>query len=118
MNTIGRNIRILRQSKSWSQSDVATRLSISVPAFSKIETGITDINISRLNQIANLFEVSTVSIIAREEGFKQSDQQEEINVLKDKLAFKEDEIITLQKRVIELYEELRKNAALKDFSHR
>ncbi|RZL30334.1 MAG: XRE family transcriptional regulator, partial [Pedobacter sp.] len=60
MNFIGSNIRQLRQKNGWSQGDVAQRLKISIPAFSKIETGITDINISRLEQIANLFDVSTM----------------------------------------------------------
>lgn len=118
MNTIGKNIRKLRQGNGWSQGDVAQRLNISIPAFSKIETGITDINISRLNQIAELFEVSTISIIAKDDEYIQVDHQGEINVLKDKLAFKEDEIIELQKKVIDLYEDLRKNYVLKDFSHR
>ena len=39
MNYIGKNIRRLRQKKGWSQSQVAAELKISVPAFSKIETG-------------------------------------------------------------------------------
>jgi transcriptional regulator with XRE-family HTH domain len=45
INTIGKNIRTLRQKHGWSQGQVASRLHISIPAFSKIETGITDINI-------------------------------------------------------------------------
>ncbi len=40
MNIIGKNIRQLRQKNGWSQGEVAKRLSISIPAFSKIETGI------------------------------------------------------------------------------
>ena len=55
MNTLGKKIRLLRHQKGWSQEDVAKRLDISIPAFSKIETGITDVNLSRLNQIAKLF---------------------------------------------------------------
>lgn len=118
MNTIGRNIRKLRQGNGWSQGDAAQKLNISIPAFSKIETGITDVNISRLNQIAELFGVSTISIIAKEDEYIQVDHLAEMNVLKDKLAFKEDEIIALQKKVIDLYEDLRKNYVLKDLSHR
>jgi len=40
MNTLGKKIRLLRHQKGWSQEDVAKRLDISIPAFSKIETGI------------------------------------------------------------------------------
>lgn len=107
MNTIGKNIRQMRQKNAWSQGEVARRLSISIPAFSKIETGITDINISRLEQIANLFEVSTMDIISKEGENPNSLNSEEINGLKEKLALREEEIIKLQKKVIDLYEEIR-----------
>ena len=107
MNIIGRNIRLLRQKNGWSQSEVAKRLAISIPAFSKIETGITDINISRLDQIARLFEVSTLEIISKEEEITELGNFAEIGILKDRVAMKEEEIIKLQKKVIELYEEIR-----------
>ena len=107
MKTLGKKIRLLRHQKSWSQEDVAKRLDISIPAFSKIETGITDINISRLDQIATLFEVSTMDIISKEGENPQSLNFEEINKLKDRLAQREEEIIKLQKKVIDLYEEIR-----------
>jgi transcriptional regulator with XRE-family HTH domain len=51
MQDLGRKIKLMRQQNGWSQGDVAKRLDISVPAFSKIETGVTDINLSRLEQI-------------------------------------------------------------------
>ncbi|KQB98975.1 helix-turn-helix domain-containing protein [Pedobacter sp. Hv1] len=107
MNIIGKNIRQLRQKNGWSQGEVAKRLQISIPAFSKIETGITDINISRLDQIADLFEVSTLEIISEDGEIQRSYNPEEITVLKSKLASQEEEIIKLQKKVIDLYEEIR-----------
>lgn len=107
MNIIGKNIRSLRQKNGWSQGEVAKRLKISIPAFSKIETGITDINISRLAQIAALFEVSTMDIISKEGENPQSLNFEEISTLKEKLSQREEEIIKLQKKVIDLYEEIR-----------
>jgi transcriptional regulator with XRE-family HTH domain len=110
MNIIGKNIRQLRQKNGWSQGEVAKRLQISIPAFSKIETGITDINISRLDQIADLFEVSTLDIISEEGNVQRSYDPAEVTVLKGKLASQEEEIIKLQKKVIDLYEEIRKNS--------
>ncbi len=108
MNIIGKNIRQLRQKNGWSQSEVAKRLKISIPAFSKIETGITDINISRLDQIARLFEVSTLEIISHEGDVTLLGNLTEITTLKDKLAVREEEIIKLQKKIIDLYEEIRR----------
>ena len=109
-SSIGKNIRVLRQKKGWSQGEVAKRLKISIPAFSKIESGITDINISRLTQIANLFEVSVFDVIAREGISVTPGSAIEIRLLKEKLADQEDEIIKLQKKVIDLYEEIRNYA--------
>jgi transcriptional regulator with XRE-family HTH domain len=108
MNIIGTNIRLLRQRNGWSQGEVARLLKISIPAFSKIETGVTDINISRLDQISKLFEVSSLEIISRGENKSQLGSFVEISMLKDKLALKEQEIIKLQKKIIDLYEEIRR----------
>lgn len=107
MSAIGKNIRQLRQKKGWSQGEVAKRLKISIPAFSKIETGVTDINFSRLDQIARLFDISILEVISL--GYVKVEGAEciEVNELKVKISEQEDEIIKLQKRVIDLYEEIR-----------
>ncbi|MGZ3756055.1 MAG: helix-turn-helix domain-containing protein [Mucilaginibacter sp.] len=109
MKTLGKKIRLLRHQKGWSQEDVAKRLDISIPAFSKIETGITDINLSRLEQISNLFEMSVVQLLTFNE--QETDQKftNELDVINKKLTDRETEIIDLQKKVIELFEELRHN---------
>lgn len=107
MSIIGNNIRQLRHKKGWSQGEVAKKLKISIPAFSKIETGITDINISRLTQIAKLFDISTLQILSKDVENLHSGTITEVNILKEKLSNQEDEILKLQKRVIDLYEEIR-----------
>ena len=111
MKTLGKKIRLLRHQKGWSQEDVAKRLDISIPAFSKIETGITDINLSRLEQISNLFEMSVVQLLTFND--LETDQKfvNELEVVNKKLTDRETEIIDLQKKVIELFEELRHNRA-------
>ena len=107
MNTIGKNIRHLRQKNGWSQGEVATKLKISIPAFSKIETGLTDINISRLDQIAKLFEVSTLQIISKDDMNLHSNSLTDVTLLRERIANQEYEIIKLQKKVIDLYEEIK-----------
>ena len=97
MNTLGKKIRLLRHQRSWSQEDVAKQLDISIPAFSKIETGITDVNLSTVVQLLT---------------FTDSEEQEkynnEVEVLTKKLQDRETDVIELQKKVIDLYEELRR----------
>ena len=109
MKTLGKKIRLLRHQKGWSQEDVAKRLDISIPAFSKIETGITDINLSRLEQIATLFDMTVVQLLTFNESEQDVKFQNEIDTIHKKLQDREAEVIDLQKKVIELFEELRHN---------
>jgi transcriptional regulator with XRE-family HTH domain len=107
MKTLGKKIRLLRHQKGWSQEDVSKRLDISIPAFSKIETGITDVNLSRLEQIATLFEMSVVQLLTFNDTEQQEKYVSELEVLTKKLQEREMEVIDLQKKIIVLYEELR-----------
>lgn len=108
MNALGKKIRLLRHQKGWSQEDVAKRLDISIPAFSKIETGITDVNLSRLNQISKLYGLSLVQLLSTSDSDEEKQIQDEINELNKKLQQRETEVIDLQKKVIDLYEQLHK----------
>jgi transcriptional regulator with XRE-family HTH domain len=109
MKTLGKKIRLLRHQRGWSQEDVAKRLDISIPAFSKIETGITDINLSRLEQISILFEMSVVQLLTFNDLEQENKYNSELDTVTKKLSDRETEVIDLQKKVIELYEELRLN---------
>lgn len=111
MKTLGKKIRLLRHQKGWSQEDVAKRLDISIPAFSKIETGITDINLSRLEQISALFEMPVVQLLTFSDLEQDQKFVSELETINKKLMDRETEVIGLQKKVIELFEELRLNKA-------
>ncbi len=108
MKTLGKKIRLLRHQRSWSQEDVAKQLDISIPAFSKIETGITDVNLSRLEQIATLFGMSIVQLLTFNDTEEQEKYNNEVENLTKKLQEREADVIELQKKVIDLYEELRR----------
>ncbi|MDB5018800.1 MAG: anaerobic benzoate catabolism transcriptional regulator [Mucilaginibacter sp.] len=103
--SVGQNIRTIRHQRGWSQEDVANRLGISIPAFSKIETGVTDINLSRLEQIANIYEVNVVMLLALDAKDVEP-QISNINIAQKKIIDREAEIASLQRKVILLYEEL------------
>jgi transcriptional regulator with XRE-family HTH domain len=106
MITLGKNIRLLRQKKGWSQGDAAKKLDISIPAFSKIETGFTDINLSRLEQVASLFEMSAVDLLGLNEMADENRSAINIGAINKKISEREAEIIELQKKVIDLFEQL------------
>jgi transcriptional regulator with XRE-family HTH domain len=48
-------IRSIRQSKGWSQDKMAEKLELSVNGYANIERGETDVQVSRLEQIAETF---------------------------------------------------------------
>lgn len=108
INALGKKIRLLRHQKGWSQEDVAKRLDISIPAFSKIETGITDVNLSRLNQISKLFNLTVVQLLSTSDSEEDKEYVNEVNALTQKLQQRDTEVIELQKKVIDLYEQLHK----------
>ena len=107
MKLLGKKIRLLRHQKGWSQEDVAVQLSISIPAFSKIETGITDINLSRLEQISKLFNLSVVEMLTYKDPEDEQKYLSELDLITKRLEERNTEVIDLQKKVIELYEEIR-----------
>ena len=110
MNSLGKKIKLLRHQKGWNQADIAKRLNISIPAFSKIETGITDLNLSRLNQISKLFNLTVVQLLSDSDAGDDKERGDEVNAITQKLQQRDDEVIKLQKKVIELYEQLYKDA--------
>ncbi|MEB0261124.1 MULTISPECIES: helix-turn-helix transcriptional regulator [unclassified Mucilaginibacter] len=105
MHEIGKKIKSLRQKKAWSQGDVAKLLDISVPAFSKIETEITDLSLSRLEKIAEIFGVSLPDMLlpASEQSKEYTDELVKAKETITEYSFK---ILHLQEYVITLYEEL------------
>lgn len=108
MNNVGKNIRRLRQKKGWTLVQVAEKVQVSVPAFSKIETGPTDINMSRLKQLAEIFGVSVLDILYDEGENPQAELEQTVEELRQQIREKEDTVHKLQKKLIDLYEEVSK----------
>ena len=91
---------------------MAKRLDISIPAFSKIETGITDINLSRLEQISKLFDMTVVQLLTYNDTEQQEKYISELETMTKKLQERETEEIDLQKKIINLFEELRRSKVM------
>ncbi|WP_316814659.1 helix-turn-helix transcriptional regulator [Pedobacter nyackensis] len=103
MKTLGEKFRILRQKKGVNQKAMADLLEISIPAYSKLETGITDPNFSRINQIAQVHELTLREFLdVGEEG--ASEQEQIVKQLKDKINQLESSVIRLQSKLIDLYD--------------
>ena len=63
MNDIARNIKQIRELKSFTQEYMAQELGISQPAYVKIEQGLTILKIDRLQQIADILEVDISTLL-------------------------------------------------------
>ena len=60
---IYKKIKAMRVLKGWSQEDIAGRLGMAVNSYSKIERGETDVNLSRLAQIADIMEIDLSQLL-------------------------------------------------------
>jgi transcriptional regulator with XRE-family HTH domain len=63
MNDLGLKIRNIRASKGFSQEYVANELGIKQAAYSKIESGKSDLTINRLYEVAELLQVSVYDLM-------------------------------------------------------
>lgn len=115
--SVNDSIRTIRKIKQWTQEDMAEKLEMSVNAYSKIESGKTKLNLDKLEQIANIFNINVAELVeSKEKGFiflfSENNQNNstiytseaayfEIEKLKFMLEQKEKEI-QLLKDVIEL----------------
>ena len=108
MHNFTKNIKQLRQEKGWSQGDFAEKLGISVPAFSKIENGITDVNLSRMEDIAKMLGMSLVGFLSFGSPLVKNNEVNELPDQGKSNRLHTEQILNLQKQVIALHEELRK----------
>jgi transcriptional regulator with XRE-family HTH domain len=63
MIEIGNNIRRIREIKNYTQEAVADMVGLSVTAYGDIERGKTDVNFTRLGEIAKALEVKPEEIV-------------------------------------------------------
>jgi transcriptional regulator with XRE-family HTH domain len=105
---IGNKLKALRLTHCLSQKIIADQLGISVPAYSKIETGLTDISFSKVQQIADIYSVSVVDLLKIGEKDSRNEQYPDLKRQLDELTLKYNE---QQKKMIQLYEIIRNQRA-------
>lgn len=65
-------IRVLREARKITQEELAEKLSMSASGYSKIERGETQLNINRLQQIADMLSVSVFELMPSSGGIIQT----------------------------------------------
>jgi len=116
-------IRQLRESRQWTQEEMATKLSMSTNGYAKIERGDTRSNLVRLEQISEVLGIDIVELLAYGEdgkinltnsannnhysciAFGDTDLKSEIQRLLLIISHKDD-IIESQKKEIQLLTEI------------
>jgi len=105
---IGHKLKALRLTHCVSQKFIADHIGISVPAYSKIETGLTDITFSKVQEIAGIFKVSMVDLLRIGESAGGNHQYPDLKKQLDEVMLRFNE---QQKKMIELHEIIRSQRA-------
>jgi transcriptional regulator with XRE-family HTH domain len=105
MSELSTYLKFLRFQNGWSQKQVAEQLSLSVPAFSKLEGGRTDLSLSRLLQLADIYGISLTELLSCGKR-PSSTLQPQINSVRSMLNAREQEILELRAKIISLLEEI------------
>lgn len=61
--SINEKIRRIRESKEWSQEQMAEKLNMSLNGYAKIERGETKLYLDKLEQIAQILDIDVVELI-------------------------------------------------------
>ena len=61
--SVNEKIRKVRESKAWSQEQMAEKLNMSLTGYAKIERGETKLYLDKLEQIAQVFDIDVVELM-------------------------------------------------------
>lgn len=65
---VGQRLQLLRLERNMTQEQMGEKLSLSTSAYCKIEYGETDLTLTRLNKIAEVFDMPTAELFSKIEG--------------------------------------------------
>lgn len=61
---VNEKIRLVRETKNWSQDDMADKLNMSTNGYAKIERGETRLNLPKMEQIAQIFGMDLIELLS------------------------------------------------------
>ena len=64
---VNEKIRTIRETRNWSQEDMAEKMNMSKNGYAKIERGETKLNLHKLEQIANIFNIDVLELIKNDD---------------------------------------------------
>lgn len=61
--SVNEKIRMVREINQWSQEEMAAKMNMSTNGYAKIERGETKLNLNKLEQIANIFNIDVLELM-------------------------------------------------------
>ena len=113
-------IRVMREINQWTQEDMAEKLSMSANGYANIERGKTAINLDKLKQIAEIFNIDVVELLSNQDrtfffsigdhnnshnGNGSADKLQALLDLKDELLEQKNNEIAALKQIIQLLQQ-------------
>lgn len=103
MSNVYASIKSIRNEKGLKQEDVAQKMGMAQSNYARLEKGLTQATVERLEQLAEIFEMSVPAILSYEAG--SNSDKEDISYYTNLCRKYEKQIDLLKKRVNELEEE-------------
>lgn len=114
-------IRMMREINQWTQEDMAEKLSMSANGYANMERGKTAINLDKLKQIAEIFNIDVVELLSNQDrtfffsigdhnnnshnGNGSADKFQALLDLKDELLEQKNNEIAALKQIIQLLQQ-------------
>jgi transcriptional regulator with XRE-family HTH domain len=103
---IAERIRMLRLQKGLSQQNIADELNLTVAAYSNIERGITGINLERLYQLSEIFNLTISEILNDPPILKEESSYDKSNTTSLQVSILSQQLNNLQQQVNTLQQEM------------
>ncbi len=109
---IGQKIKVLREMKNFTQEYMADRLGVAQSAYSKLEKEDTDISLSKLEKISEIFNISVEDLLKINENvvfnnFNSTNiQQASCFITTNEKELYDKNIATLEKHIVTLEKEI------------
>ncbi len=100
-------IKLIRELKNFTQEYVATQLGLTTRAYSKIESGETQLTINRLNEISNILGVEPMEVLGFDEKqvFNNCKQEGNQNTIGTSNFYLPEKLIQQYEKTIQILED-------------
>lgn len=103
---LSEKIKELRKKRDWSQEIVANKLNISLNSYGALERGETDIKLSRVEELARIFEVD-ISFFFINDAEKTSRRKGDMNRRLDDITVEDYHLLEIEKYKLERDREIK-----------